>query len=113
MRKLAIVPLLVVAGLLPAAAPVSADTAASFRPATRATTPTHRSRRSWLEVVAQYGKGGRNIVRLYKIGESYEGRNIWALKISDHVATTRPSPRCWSSATCTLASTSRPRCVST
>ena len=36
-------------------------------------------------VAAQYGSGtANNITRLRSIGNSYEGRPIWALKISDH-----------------------------
>ncbi len=84
MRKLAIVPMLVIAALLPAAAPASAD-ASHFFPAAHEGYHTYAQVEAQLaQVVAEYGKDGRNIVRLYQIGESYEGRNIWALKISDH-----------------------------
>ena len=43
-------------------------------------------------VVANYGQGGGAIVQRSVIGQSVEGRNIWALKISDNVATDENEP---------------------
>jgi carboxypeptidase T len=43
-------------------------------------------------VVAQYGQGPDAIARRYVIGHSFEGREIWALKISDNVATDEDEP---------------------
>ena len=43
-------------------------------------------------VVAAYGQGGGAIVKRYVIGQSFEGRNIWVLKISDNVATDEDEP---------------------
>jgi len=44
------------------------------------------------QVVAAYGQGSGAIVKRYTIGKSYEGRDIWALKISDHVARDENEP---------------------
>jgi len=43
-------------------------------------------------VVAGYGQGPGAIVKRYTIGQSFEGRNIWVLKISDNVATDENEP---------------------
>jgi len=43
-------------------------------------------------VVADYGQGAGAIVKRYTIGQSFEGRNIWVLKISDNVATDENEP---------------------
>jgi hypothetical protein len=43
-------------------------------------------------VVAEYGQGGGAIVKRSVIGQSFEGRNIWALKISDNVDTDENEP---------------------
>ena len=43
-------------------------------------------------VVAQYGQGTGAIVKRFLIGQSGEGRDIWALKISDRVATDESEP---------------------
>lgn len=43
-------------------------------------------------VVADFGQGGGAIVKRYVIGQSFEGRKIWALKISDNVATDEDEP---------------------
>ena len=42
--------------------------------------------------VASYGEGPNAIAKLYNLGKSYEGRNIWAIKISDNVATDEREP---------------------
>ena len=34
-----------------------------------------------------------DIVQVFSIGQSYKGREIWAAKVSDNVATDEPSPR--------------------
>jgi carboxypeptidase T len=43
-------------------------------------------------VVARYGQGTGAIVKRFLIGKSTEGRDIWALKISDRVATDENEP---------------------
>ena len=43
-------------------------------------------------VVAGYGQGGGAIVKRSVIGQSFEGRDIWALKISDNVGTDENEP---------------------
>lgn len=42
--------------------------------------------------VATYGQGSGAILKRYVIGQSYEGRDIWAVKISDNVATDENEP---------------------
>jgi hypothetical protein len=42
--------------------------------------------------VAAYGTGPGAILKRYLIGKSYEGRNIWAIKISDNVAVDENEP---------------------
>jgi murein tripeptide amidase MpaA len=43
-------------------------------------------------VAATYGAGGANIVQLLDIGKSFEGRSIWAIKISDNVGADEGEP---------------------
>ncbi len=43
-------------------------------------------------VAARYGQGSNAIVKLFNIGNSFEGRPIWALKISDNVASDENEP---------------------
>ena len=45
------------------------------------------------------------IVKRFSIGRSYGGRDIWAVKISDNVATTSPSRKSSSTASTTATST--------
>jgi len=42
--------------------------------------------------VSNYGQGGGAILKRYVIGQSYEGRDIWAVKISDNVGTDEDEP---------------------
>jgi carboxypeptidase T len=42
--------------------------------------------------VAAYGQGTGAILKRYTIGPSFEGRNIWVVKISDHVAKDESEP---------------------
>ena len=44
------------------------------------------------DVVATYGQGAGAIVKRFVIGKSGEGRDIWALKISDRVASDEAEP---------------------
>jgi len=44
------------------------------------------------QVVATYGQNPGAIVKRYTIGKSFEGRDIWALKISDNVAKDESEP---------------------
>jgi DivIVA domain-containing protein len=44
------------------------------------------------QIVATYGQGPGAIVKRYTIGKSFEGRDIWALKISDNVAKDESEP---------------------
>jgi carboxypeptidase T len=43
-------------------------------------------------VVAKYGQGRKKIVKLYNIGNSFEGRPIWAMKISDRAGRDQGEP---------------------
>lgn len=43
-------------------------------------------------VIARYGQGPNAIAKLFDIGKSFEGRTIWALKISDNVALDENEP---------------------
>jgi carboxypeptidase T len=54
-----------------------------------------------------------DITALSSLGDSYEGRDIPMIKISDNAATDEDEPRCCSPATCTRGSTSPPRCACT
>ena len=64
------------------------------------------------EMVAEIQQAEANypdIVEVFSIGKSYQGRDIWAAKISDNVARRRgTSPRSSSTPSTTRASTSRP-----
>ncbi|MEX2548375.1 MAG: M14 family zinc carboxypeptidase, partial [Chloroflexota bacterium] len=42
--------------------------------------------------VAEYGQGPGAIIKRYVIGQSFEGRDIWAVKISDNVALDEDEP---------------------
>ena len=44
------------------------------------------------QTVAKYGQGSQAIVKRVLIGHSFEGRNIWALKISDRVGRNENEP---------------------
>src|SRR5206468_12485468 len=87
----ALVALLVV----PATASV-APTRAAVAPATASDFPPKDSRyHSYTEMVTDIhdvAAAHPDIVQVFSIGKSYQGRNIWAAKISDNVATDENEP---------------------
>ena len=79
-----VVPAVVLVGLLATAYPAAAADSHYF-PAGREGYHTYAETEAFLDrIVSRYGSGSGKIVKRYLIGHSYEGRNIWALKISDH-----------------------------
>jgi hypothetical protein len=83
--------LAIVAGLMLTTAPVAS--AASEFPAGYEGYHTYAEVDAALDqVVADYGQGGSAIVRRSVIGQSFEGRDIWVLKVSDNVATDEDEP---------------------
>lgn len=87
-------PMLALASLIIGAAPVSAAPVdpAEF-PAGFTGYHTYAETLSDLNaIVARFGQGTNAIAKVYNLGQTSEGRTIWALKISDNVATDENEP---------------------
>jgi carboxypeptidase T len=90
-RRTAILTMLII-GVSFATAPTAAAATTDF-PAGYEGYHTHAEVDTALDnAVANYGQGPNAIVKRYTIGQSFEGRNIWALKISDNAATDQNEP---------------------
>jgi carboxypeptidase T len=94
-RRLSIfVPLLALASFVMGAAPASAAPVdpAEF-PAGYTGYHTYTETLADLNaIVTRFGQGPGAIAQLYNLGQTFEGRTIWALKISDNVATDESEP---------------------
>lgn len=74
--------------------------------------PTDEAYHNYAEMVTdiqQVAAAYPDLVYAFSIGQSYEGRELWAAKISDNVATDEDEPESCSSASTTPASTSPSR----
>ena len=54
-------------------------------PATRRRTAATTTTTRWSGDIHSVAAAHPNIVKLFSIGKSYKGRNLWAAKVSDHV----------------------------
>lgn len=92
MRQRVSISLLMLIGMAFTTAPVASAATGDF-PAGYEGYHTYAEVTSELNgAVARFGQGPNAIVKLFNIGNSFEGRPIWALKISDNVATDENEP---------------------
>jgi carboxypeptidase T len=86
------VPVLAVLAMLATTAPAAGADAQDFPPGYTGYHTYAEMTSELNSVVAKYGGGAKPIAQLRSIGTSFEGRQIWALKISDNVATDESEP---------------------